>query len=170
MKLFYSGVVILFFCAKISSAQISPSRCDTGEGALFKKNDVEQQWEYKVDKKTKKKTFNTLREFDDNGCVIKLIVPDASEKETYKFNEWEYNAKGNLSKYREGKIDADSAKSAAFSENYNYNYEGRLSGYRKDIYEGELSQTVVKWEYSYSGKGEKTESSFFGFSSFLFGC
>jgi len=158
MKLFLFASAL--FCFTMSSAQHVPYPCDTSSTTAIRNNSVFEQWEYKADKKTKKKTFNTLREFNENGCVIKLIVPDASEKETYKFNEWEYNANGNLSKYREGKIDADSAKSAAFSENYNYNYEGWLSGYRKDIYEGEKSQTVDKWEYSYSGKGEKTESSF----------
>lgn len=157
-KLFAISLSLLLFIS--SRAQNSPSSCDTSGTSTLRNNSVFEQWEYRMDKKTKKKTFNTLKEFDENGCVTKLIVPDASEKETYRFNEWEFNENGNLSKYREGKIDADSAKSAAFSEIYNYNYAGLLSGYRKDIYEGELSQTVVKWEYSYSGKGEKTGSSF----------
>ena len=157
MKLFHSILIFFFLFSEISLAQNSPSRCDTAEGAFFKKNDVEQQWEYKVDKKTKKKVFNSLREFDASGCISKLIVPDAGEKENYRFNEWEYDANSNLINYREGKIDRDSAKTNAFSENYSYNFSGMLSHYRKDVYENEMSQTVTKWEYEYSDKGEKRE-------------
>lgn len=143
-----------------SFAQNSPSRCDSAASAVFKKNDVEQQWEYKTDKKTKKKRFNSLREFDANGCLSKLIVPDASERETYHFNEWEFDEKGNLVNYREGKIDKDSAKINAFSENYGYNFSGLLNRYRKDVYENEMSQTVTKWEYDYSDKGEKRQTTY----------
>src|ERR1041385_7893182 len=155
MKLFYPALLFLF--PGMIKAQNTPARCDTAEGHIFKANDVEQQWEYRVDKKTKKKTFNSLREFDGGGCLSKLIVPDPSEKETYHFNEWEYDEKGNLVNYREGKIDKDSAKTNAFSENYGYNFSGQLSRYRKDIYENEMSQTVTKWDYEYTDKGEKRE-------------
>ncbi|MBI3502180.1 MAG: hypothetical protein HY063_10320 [Bacteroidetes bacterium] len=151
MKNFF---LFIFIIPTVSFAQNS-FRCDTNETSAFRKNNVEQQWEYKVEKKTKKKNFNSVREYDANGCLIKLIIPNASEKETYYFNEWEYDAKGNLVNYREGKIDKDSAKINSFSENYSYNYGGWMNRYRKDIYESEMSQTVTKWEYDFSDKGEK---------------
>lgn len=159
MKLFFS-CSILFYSFSFLPAQNTHLPCDTNGTSAIRNNSVLEQWEYKADKKTKKKTFSNLHEFNESGCVTKHIWPDASVTGAYGFKEWEFTEKGQLTKYREGKIDADSAKSAAFSENYNYNYEGLLSSYRKDIYEGEMSQTVEKWEYSYSGKGEKTQSSF----------
>ena len=156
MRLFYSVFIFFCFFSELSFAQ-NTCRCDTNESAVFRKNNVEQQWEYKTDKKTKKKIFNSIREFDANGCVTKLIVSDAGEKETYRFNEWEYDEKGNLLNYREGKIDKDSAKTNAFSENYSYNFANLMNRYRKDVYESEMSQTVTKWEYDYSDKGEKRQ-------------
>ncbi|MBI4930402.1 MAG: hypothetical protein HY841_06545 [Bacteroidetes bacterium] len=160
MKLFLYSFVVTFLFSETSFSQTTPAPCDTSGTAVLRNNSVLEQWEYRADKKTKKKTFSNVREFSENGCLTKHIWPDAAAPGTYGFKEWEFTEKGSLAKYREGKIDADSAKLASFSEAYNYNYEGLLSSYRKDIYEGEMSQTVVKWEYSYSAKGEKTESSF----------
>jgi hypothetical protein len=122
---------------------------------MLVKNGVMEQWEYKVDKKTRHKSFSGLREFNDHGCLTKIISP--AETGTYSFKEWQYDANGRIISYREGKIDSDSAKVADFSETYSYTYEGLLSRYRKEIYEGEMSQTTEKTEYSYSAKGEKTE-------------
>jgi len=159
MKLFFFGTILLSSFSFLP-AQNAPPFCDTNGTAAIRNNSVLEQWEYKADKKTKKKTFSNLHEFSESGCVTKHIWPDAAAPGNYGFKEWEFTEKGVLAKYREGKIDADSAKSSAFSEIYNYNYEGLLSGYRQDIYEGEMSQTVEKREYSYSAKGDKAESSF----------
>ena len=141
----------------ITSSSQTSSRCDTSESAVFRKNNVLAQKEFNVDKKTKKKTLSALREYDVYGCVSKLVVPYPNENEIYHFNEWEYDSKGNLLNYREGKIDKDSSQSIAFSENYSYTSAGLLSRYRKEVYENEFSTISTKWEYEYSDKGDKKE-------------
>jgi hypothetical protein len=158
-KLFFVPLLSLF--PLFSFAQSTPPPCSINGSrqTLLKQNSVLEQWEYKADKKTRKRSLNSFYEYDDNGCAVKRIVPDKNNTGTYSLNEWKYDDSGRMTNYKEGKIDADSAKSYAFSESYHYNSTGLLSAYRKDIYEGEMSQTVEKWEYSYSANGEKTEIS-----------
>ena len=141
----------------IATSAQTTMRLDTGDAAVIRKNNVLVQKEFSVDKKTKTKSLTALREYDMNGFVSKLVVPDAGEKEVYRFNEWEYDAKGNLLNYREGKIDKDSSQSIAYSEGFNYNAGGLLSRYRKEVYEGEFSTVSTKWEFEYSDKGDKKE-------------
>lgn len=143
-------------------SQNVPVHCSLGaaEATNLKQNSVMEQWEYKVDKKTKQKMFNSVYEFDANGCMIKHILPVTGESHTYNFYEWKYDERGQLLTYAEGKIDNDSAKSFTFSERYNYTSAGLVSNYRKEIYEGLMSQTADKWNYSYSASGEKTEVTF----------
>ncbi len=159
-KIIFVSFLISF--SLFSFAQNTPVLCNiTGSSqSSLKQNSVLEQWEYKLDKKTKKKSFNAVYEFDDNGCTIKRIVPDKTHGGMYGLIEWKYDEKGRLTDYKEGGIDADSAKAYSFDESYRYNFSGLLSSYRKDIYEGDMSQTVEKWEYAYSGTGEKTENTF----------
>jgi len=158
-----SAVLLSVILVPQAFSQNSPTLCilDAAETGALKQNTVRQQWEYKVDKKTKKKTFNSVYEFDKNGCMVKQILPSAhGVPRTYSFYEWQYNEQGKLLTYSEGEIDSDSAQSFSFSERYNYNSAGLVSNYRKEIYEGLMSQTVEKWNYSYSGSGEKSELAF----------
>jgi hypothetical protein len=155
MKLFYSSLFlgIPFF----SFSQNLASSPDTAGASFMRSHSVLEQWEYKTDKKAKGKIFNALHEYNADGYITKIILPNPAQAGTYAFNEWQYDAKGKLISYRQGKIDADSAKVSDFSETYNYTYEGLLSRYRKENYEGEMSQTTEKTDYEYSAKGEKTE-------------
>src|ERR1035437_4631860 len=158
-----SAIFLSIILVSQAISQNVPALCilDAAETGALKQNTVRQQWEYKVDRKTKKKIFNSVCEYDKNGCMIKQIVPATnSENRTYRFYEWQYNEQGKLLTYSEGEIDSDSAQSYSFSERYNYNSAGIVSNYRKEFYEGLMSQTVDKWIYSYSGSGEKTELSF----------
>src|ERR1035437_4143669 len=159
-------VSTIFFSILLVSQAISqnaPVLCilDAAETGKLKQNKVLEQWEYKVDKKSKKKILNSVCEYDKNGCMVKQIVPTANkDNRPYGFYEWQYNDQGKLLTYSEGEIDSDSAKSYSFTERYNYNSAGLVSNYRKEIYEGLMSQTSERWSYTYSGSGEKTEQSF----------
>lgn len=143
-------------------AQTAPVACNLSgrEQLLAKNNNVFEKWEYKVDKKSKKKVFNSLCAYNENGCTIKQMEPQPGNYGTISLKEWSYDATGRLASYKEGKVDADSAKSYSFSNTFSYTFTGLVSTYRKEIYEGEMSQTVEKWEYSYSDKGQRTSSSF----------
>lgn len=150
----------LAFLISIASGAQTSFRSDTSEAGIFKRNNVLVQKEFSVDKKTKAKTLSALREYDVNGFVSKLVIPDASGKAIYNFNEWDYDANGNLLNYREGKIDKDSSQAIAFSESYSYNSAGVLSRYRKEVYENEFSTVSTKWEYEYTDKGDKKETTY----------
>jgi len=160
MKKTLLPLLLIFLMPHTFLAQAQNRNCSLLDTAtlVLKQNDVEQQWEYKIDKKTKKKTFNSVREFDASGCVTKIIYPDASAKGKYGVKEWEYDATGRLTLYRVGTIDKDSAKTFSYSESYNYNPDGKVSRYRKEFFEGELSQTVIKRDYTYSDNNEIKES------------
>lgn len=158
--------ILFFLIASACSGAIAQEeniKCSLSdnETRALKLNNVEQQWEYKVHKKTKKKYFNSVREFDTSGCVTKIIYPDFSYKETtYGFKEWGYDNQGRVIRFRTGKIDKDSAKTVSCSEIYNYNFNGQITHYRKEFYESEMAQTVEKRDYSYNDKGEIKESVF----------
>lgn len=143
-----------------SFGQSAPVACNLSgtDQVLHKNGKVKEQWEYKTDKKTKKRTFSIVQEFDANGCATKRIVPAGNG--TYNLTEWKYDDKGRLTNYKEGMIAADSSQSYSFSDIYNYTFTGLVSTHKKEIYEGEMSQTVEKWEYSYSEKGERSGTSF----------
>src|ERR1051326_3992125 len=149
-----------FFLFAIHSFSQGQFRCDTAEAGIFKRNNVMVQKEFNVDKKTKAKTLNALREYDANGFLSKLVLPSENEKEIYRFNEWEFDSNGNLLTYREGKIDKDSAQTIAFSENYGYTSSGALNHYRKEVFENENSTLSSTWEYEFNDKGEKKAITF----------
>ncbi len=156
----YSSMKNIFVLSAFLSLMASlnaqnPFRCDTAEAGIFKRNNVLVQKEYSTDKKTKAKTLNALREFDANGFMTKQVVPSESDKEIYHFNEWEFDANGNLLNHREGKIDKDSTQTISYSENYAYTSAGLLSRYRKEVFENENSTLSSNWEYEYNDKGEK---------------
>lgn len=155
MKIFLSALCAVIVVSAFS--QGVPPSCDTSGTAAIRNNSVFEQWEFKADKKTKKKTFSSYREFDENGCLGKIILPSASEPGSYDFSEWQYGPSGRLQMYRQGKIDSDSAKRVSFSENYSYTFDGKLSRFKKETYEGEMSQTIEKLDYSYSTRGEVSE-------------
>ena len=158
-----SAILLTIILVPQMFSQNAPLRCnfEASEAGKLKQNGVFEQWEYKVDKKTKQKMFNSVCEFDENGCMVKHIVPlTTGANRTYGFYQWKYDGQGRLLTYAEGGIDNDSAKTFLFSENYSYNSTGLVSNYRKEIYEGLMSQTVIKWNYSYSANGEKSEISF----------
>ena len=58
-----------FFLFAIHSFSQGQFRCDTAEAGIFKRNNVMVQKEFNVDKKTKAKTLNALREYDANGFL-----------------------------------------------------------------------------------------------------
>lgn len=157
MKIFS---ILLFFsilAGKDSVSQILPTLCDTTGLFAIRNNSVFEQWEFKIDKKTKKKIFNSYKEYNENGCVSKIILPSEKQEGEYDFKEWQYATNGRLMMYREGKIDSDSAKIIFFSKSFSYTFDGKLSRYKKEIHEGEMSQTIEKLDYSYSIKGEISE-------------
>lgn len=157
MNIFFVVLFFLVCIGNVSVSQILPPSCDTTGSSVIRNNSVFEQWEFKIDKKTKKKNFNSYKEYNENGCINKLILPSEKQEGSYEFKEWQYEKNGRLQMYREGKIDSDSAKFISFSEVFSYTFEGLLSRYKKETYEGEMSQTIEKLDYSYSSKGEVSE-------------
>lgn len=160
-KLFILLSAAGLFFAGHASAQTSMAKCDTTESGIFARNNVEQQWVWKTDKKTKAKTFHLLNEYDGYGCISKTIFPDPSgQKGMYGVMEWKFDDKGNLSNFSQGKIDQDSAQRVSYSEKYLYNSTGTISHVETEKYESEYSQIMEKWDFSYSDKGEKRGTSY----------
>src|ERR1035437_624437 len=105
-----SAIFLLIILVSQAISQIVPKQCnlDAAEAVKLKQNNVLEQWEYKVDKKTKQKMFNSVYEFDANGCMVKHIFPLITGKEhIYRFNQWKYDEQGKLLTYSEGGIDSD---------------------------------------------------------------
>ncbi|HEY4799991.1 MAG TPA: hypothetical protein VII99_13000 [Bacteroidia bacterium] len=149
---------ILVLIAFFASAQNSNSRWDTIANAAFRKNNVLQQWEYKINKKTKSKTLNTLNEFDNLGCLSKTVCPDVARGSgTYGFTEWKYDEKGNMLKFTQGKIDKDSTQNISYCEKYLYGQSGNMLHVEMEYDENENSHVLEKWNYSDNASKKGTE-------------
>ena len=161
MKKIFFIIASAFLATEQSVAQTSMAKCDTAESGIFSRNNVEQQWVWKADKKIKIKTFVAVNEYDGYGCISKTIFPDPSgQKGTYGVMEWRFDEKGNLSNFSQGKIDPDSAQRVSYSEKYLYNSTGTLSHVETEKYESDYSQIMEKWDFTYSDKGEKRGTSY----------
>lgn len=146
MKWMFVGVSV-FLMTELSAQVV----CDP----VMRKNKVASCTELKIEKKTGKKTFSSLTEFDSLGCAEKKLTAIPGQADRYDLFEWKHDAAGRRISYKEGRVDEDSSRTYLYGETFAHTSEGRLSHYRKDIYESDMSQTVYKWEYSYSDKGER---------------